>query len=374
MRSRQHGGCLNSIRPAGRKPNPQAMTPHLASRPRATQGEQGLETRPRNRIAHRNANRGTDAKGIIAFVGEYTDCRCVPPGRLGADDPKGGVPVKRVGIAAGVIPHPLQESVVPVVQLRQDNYRAGLASHRTLQRQYAAPQIADWQGHAMPPQTYQLPDAQLAVSLDANSETGTVTLRPGGDRVICRDATVPLTIEWMAFCEALLRVGYFLIGYAKEDGTGIRSDLPVYLGTSIRLQLQGDDRNIAQLQYQASALLRIIQLGEAAVRRGFDPAELIHAIVGYWLVPDQRYHSRLPRDLARWYCYDRRGGHGVLVAPRHSLRDEIPVLQHMVHIPVKTALRGYAVTIGGVVVVDLPRDPAMRATMQAADVEYDMEP
>lgn len=68
------------------------------------------------------------------------------------------------------------------------------------------------------------------------------------------------------------------------------------------------------------------------------PADLIEATLGSWVVRGKTYHTPLPAPLARWYCYTSDGGHSLLVAVAERYQRGSDPENSLVAAPVKTVL------------------------------------
>lgn len=101
--------------------------------------------------------------------------------------------------------------------------------------------------------------------------------------------------------------------------------------------------------------------------------EVQHALLGVPQLPDARYHSPLPAELASFYCYPLDAGHSLCVVPA-SLVPAIDYLEYwteyLVPVPVKTVLRlGWTIE-RCLPVVDVPYDPETGAVVPDQDEEW----
>ncbi|MCU4750230.1 hypothetical protein [Streptomyces sp. G-5] len=95
-----------------------------------------------------------------------------------------------------------------------------------------------------------------------------------------------------------------------------------------------------------------------------DPATVIREALGPCLKAGVSYHSKLPADLAPWYCYTVDGGHAILVRVPAAGRQFVPA-------PVKTVLRAGWTLQDGCLVADLPYDDAIGLEVPDGDDEYE---
>lgn len=67
-----------------------------------------------------------------------------------------------------------------------------------------------------------------------------------------------------------------------------------------------------------------------------------------------RYHSSLPPELAKWYCYTIDGGHSILAILKAHYKDDMVFTDYLLPCPVKAVLSTNYEIKNGYVVVDLP--------------------
>lgn len=82
--------------------------------------------------------------------------------------------------------------------------------------------------------------------------------------------------------------------------------------------------------------------------------EIIEKCLHGYTKKGMEYHSPLPDDLAKWYCYTIDGGHSILSIVKIHYADEMVFTDYLIPCPVKAVLeKGYEIK-NGFVIVDLP--------------------
>ncbi len=86
------------------------------------------------------------------------------------------------------------------------------------------------------------------------------------------------------------------------------------------------------------------------------------------VVPGMTYHSPLPKELERFYCYMKDGGHSVIIVLPSN---PSPVEDYGIPAPVKAVLRsGYTITDRGYVCCDLPYSRLVGLICDDDDTEF----
>lgn len=91
-----------------------------------------------------------------------------------------------------------------------------------------------------------------------------------------------------------------------------------------------------------------------------------------WMLRDASYHSKLPKDIADWYCYVEDCGHNILALPKSLVDDAFAtdnIQGFLAPVAVRTVLRGYVMR-DGYVVVDVRYDPFLGIYTPDGDDEY----
>ena len=96
----------------------------------------------------------------------------------------------------------------------------------------------------------------------------------------------------------------------------------------------------------------------------------IRDMLGAYVDYNKRYPARLHVALTEWYCYTVDGGHSILAALKSAYTPDADPSTFLAPVPVKTVLRGYAITEDGYILVDVPYDPELGLITDPADAEY----
>lgn len=82
--------------------------------------------------------------------------------------------------------------------------------------------------------------------------------------------------------------------------------------------------------------------------------EIIDKCLHCYTKKGMEYHTPLPDDLAKWYCYTIDGAHSILSILKIHYTDEMVFTDFLIPCPVKAVLKkGYEIK-NGFVIVDLP--------------------
>ncbi|PCI30027.1 MAG: hypothetical protein COB67_02850 [SAR324 cluster bacterium] len=100
-----------------------------------------------------------------------------------------------------------------------------------------------------------------------------------------------------------------------------------------------------------------------------DPETFVLSTFRNLLVPDKEYITPLPPELQKWYCYMQTTGHIILCVLKDDYVEERDLRNHLIPIPVKSALRHYKVKRGHIV-VDLDYSPERGLIVYDGDIEF----
>jgi hypothetical protein len=96
---------------------------------------------------------------------------------------------------------------------------------------------------------------------------------------------------------------------------------------------------------------------------------VIIAQLGLPLDRTKAYHTPLPPQLARWYCYPQDAGRSIVCVLKQHYRPDVGLTDYLIAVPVKTVMRGYE-QLGEYVVVDVPYDSTLGLISPPDDTEY----
>ncbi len=111
---------------------------------------------------------------------------------------------------------------------------------------------------------------------------------------------------------------------------------------------------------------------DEVTRRSSKTNSLIDSTLGPMNDAEKVYHTTLPSELQRWYCYPRDGGHCILCILKthfHPEQADWDEKDWPVPVPVRTVLRGYSIR-DGFVIVDVPYDSFLGVRPPEEDREW----
>ncbi len=100
-----------------------------------------------------------------------------------------------------------------------------------------------------------------------------------------------------------------------------------------------------------------------------DYTKIIQRNLESFLVPNKKYHSRLPQELENWHCYTSDGGHNILCCLKKDYQPNTNLADYLVPIPVKLVLKNYEIK-GNYVVVDAPYTEQLGLIFDPEDEEF----